>query len=517
MTDLTTERPVRVRIAPSPTGDPHVGTAYIALFNLAFARRHGGQFILRIEDTDRERSRPEYEQAILAALRWLGLEWDEGPDRGGPCAPYRQSERLVYYKTAALDLLDRGHAYLCFQRPHELERIRAELMAQGGTQGLRSPDRELSREVAVARAAAGEPHVVRLRVPDAGEISYHDPLRREPTTWQFAAIDDQVLIKSDGYPTYHLANVVDDHMMEISHVIRGEEWLPSLPKHLLLYSAFGVEPPRVIHMPLIRNLDGSKLSKRRNPTSIDFYRAQGYLPEALLNFLGTLGYSPTGGSGDEKLSLRQFIEGFELDRVQTTGPKWELTKLDALNARYIREDHSPEQLYGRLVCWLLGDGYLSRTVAMLQPRLDTLADFIPRVAFLLGREPSIAGEQLIPPGLDTAATGELIQILLGELEVRHAWSAGAARQVANEVARIMGLPIRQITHILFVALTGGPVGPPVFEVIELLGKDRTRHRLRLAATALNGGKEPSKKQLDRWRSSWEARCAKPQRDEEVAS
>ena len=276
---------IRTRIAPSPTGDPHVGTAYIALFNLCFARQHGGKFILRIEDTDQARSTGESEAAILDSLRWLGLEWDEGPDIGGPHAPYRQSERSAIYRERADQLLEHGHAFRCFCTADRLDALRREQTAAQQTPGYDGHCLQLSQDELASRLAAGEPHVVRMKTPREGVCTIVDLLRGSIEI-DWAQVDMQVLLKADGLPTYHLANVVDDHLMQITHVLRGEEWINSAPKHLLLYRYFGWQPPVFCHLPLLRNPDKSKLSKRKNPTSILYYRRMGYLPEALLNYLG---------------------------------------------------------------------------------------------------------------------------------------------------------------------------------------------------------------------------------------
>jgi glutamyl-tRNA synthetase len=271
---------VRTRIAPSPTGDPHVGTAYIALFNYCFARQHGGQFLLRIEDTDQARSTAKSEQAILQSLRWLGLDWDEGPDVGGPCGPYRQSERKDMYAQYAEQLLSSGHAFRCYRTAAELDELREARKAQGLHTALKPSDLQLPEDELKRRQAAGEPFVVRMKVPEeAGPCPVPDMLRGT-IELDWSQVDAQILLKSDGMPTYHLANVVDDHLMGISHVIRGEEWINSAPKHLLLYQYFGWEAPVLCHLPLLRNPDKSKLSKRKNPTSILYYQRMGYLPEA---------------------------------------------------------------------------------------------------------------------------------------------------------------------------------------------------------------------------------------------
>src|ERR1700761_433021 len=295
-----TSRPVRVRVAPSPTGDPHVGTAYIGLLNYLFAAQRGGKFVLRIEDTDRTRFVPTSEQMIFDSLRWIGLEWNEGPDVGGPFGPYRQSERTEIYREYCEKLLASGHAYRAFETPEELEAERKAQIAckQPPKYGGRS--RNLSQEEIDANLAAGKAFTVRLKVPTEGSTTFRDELRGDITFDHFN-VDDQVLLKSDGLPTYHLANVVDDHLMEITHVMRGEEWVSSAPKHVLLYQYFGWEMPKLIHLPLLRNPDKSKLSKRKNPTGILFYQAMGYLPEALLNFLGLLSNSVPEGQG--KFSL----------------------------------------------------------------------------------------------------------------------------------------------------------------------------------------------------------------------
>ncbi len=288
---------VRVRIAPSPTGDPHVGTAYMALFNLVFAKHHGGKFILRIEDTDRTRSRPEYEQSIFDSLKWCNIEWDEGPDVGGPYGPYRQSERSEIYREYCQKLLDDGKAYKCFATPQELQEMREVMAAQGERSGYDRRYRNLSKEEIAQREAQGQSYTIRLKVPLTGECVYQDAIKGRITV-PWADVDDQVLMKSDGFPTYHLANVVDDYLMKITHVIRGDEWMSSTPKHVYLYEAFGWQAPVFMHMPLLLGTDGKKLSKRKNPTSIFYYRDSGYLPEAFLNFLSLMGLQYAWGQGD---------------------------------------------------------------------------------------------------------------------------------------------------------------------------------------------------------------------------
>ena len=326
---------VRTRIAPSPTGDPHVGTAYIALFNMAFAKKMGGEFILRIEDTDQTRSTPESEKMILDALRWLGLEWSEGPDVGGPHGPYRQSERGHIYKDYALELVEKGHAFYAFETPEELDQMRAEQKEQGLPQKYDGRALKLTQEEVQAKLEAGVPYVIRMKVPEEGTCVVQDMLRGTIEI-DWAQIDQQVLLKADGLPTYHLANVVDDHLMKITHVIRGEEWINSAPKHILLYQYFGWEMPTLCHMPLLRNPDKSKLSKRKNPTSILYYQRMGFLPEAVINYLGRMGWSMPDER--EKFALSEMIEHFDIQRVSLGGPVFDVEKLKWLNGVWIRED-----------------------------------------------------------------------------------------------------------------------------------------------------------------------------------
>lgn len=344
------EKQPRVRIAPSPTGEPHVGTAYIALFNRAFAKSQGGKFILRIEDTDQGRSTAASEQAIYDSLRWLGLEWDEGPDIGGPYAPYRQSERTEIYKKYAQELLDKGLAYKCFCTKEDLasmrERQEKEKRPAIGYFASDSPCRHLTPEQIKEKEEQGLPYVIRLKVPDENPdalITFYDHTRKKEISRKYSEIDDQVLLKADGFPTYHLANVVDDHLMGITHVMRGEEWIVSTPKHILLYNAFGWEAPEFYHLSLLRNPDKtkSKISKRKNPVSLRWFRAAGYTPEALLNFLALMGYSRSvEGKTKEEISameiftMDELIKEFDPKRISTTGPSFDYEKLASINDAY---------------------------------------------------------------------------------------------------------------------------------------------------------------------------------------
>ncbi|MCP4898499.1 MAG: glutamate--tRNA ligase, partial [bacterium] len=362
---------VRTRIAPSPTGDPHVGTAYVALFNYALAKQNGGEFVLRIEDTDRVRSHPASEGMIFDALRWLGIEWDEGPDVGGPHGPYRQSERSEIYTEHAQQLVDSGAAYPCFCTKERLDELRAKQREEKAQLGYDGHCESLSPDEVKQKIAAGEPHVIRLAMPDDGESVATDLLRGEIRI-ENAQVDDQVLMKSDGFPTYHLANIVDDHLMGITHVVRAEEWISSLPKHVRLYEAFGWDLPVFCHLPLLRNADKSKISKRKNPVSLNYFRQAGFLPEALLNYLALMGW--TMPDEREEFTLEEFVANFKLEDIRLGGPVFDLEKLTWLNGRLMRTLEVKE-LRQRICAEYLNDEALDDILTLVQERIDTSADF----------------------------------------------------------------------------------------------------------------------------------------------
>lgn len=319
---------IRVRIAPSPTGDPHVGTAYIALFDYVFAKQNGGDFIIRIEDTDRERYNPESEKKILNNLKWLGLKWDEGPDIGGPKGPYRQSERSDIYIKYGNELLEKGAAYKCYCSQERLTELREEQKRKNLPPGYDGKCRNIN-----STEYEGKEFVLRLRMPNSGQTVVNDLLRGE-VKFENIKMDDQILVKRDGMPTYHLANVVDDHLMEISHIIRAEEWIPSTPKHIALYRAFGWEEPVWIHMPLLRNSNKSKISKRKNDTSLSSYKDRGYLKEALINFLALMGWHPDGTK--EIFSVEEMVKEFDFNKVHLGSPILDIDKLNWMNREYIK-------------------------------------------------------------------------------------------------------------------------------------------------------------------------------------
>ena len=477
---------VRTRIAPSPTGDPHVGTAYVALFNYALARKHGGEFVLRIEDTDRERSSAASEAMIFEALRWLGLRWDEGPDVGGPHGPYRQSERTTIYRQHAEELVRRGAAYACFCTRERLDALREEQKARKLNFGYDGHCRALPRGEADGRRAAGEAHVVRLAMPRGGETVVRDLLRGE-VRFDNAQVDDQVLLKSDGFPTYHLANVVDDHLMGITHVIRAEEWLSSLPKHVELYRGFGWEEPVFCHLPLLRNADRSKISKRKNPVSLNFYRRAGFLPEAMLNYLALMGWAMPDER--EEFSLEEFVEAFTLERISLGGPVFDVEKLRWLNGKYLRR-FSPRELLERLRMQLLSDEHLLDVLPLVQERIDTLEGFFEYASFFFVGEVAYdvaALKAMVPKGRTAAETAKALRALLEEeVDALLDWRHEAVEAGLRRFAEAKGWAPSELFMAVRVATTGRAASPPLFETLSVLGKETCRRRLRRAADVLKG-------------------------------
>ncbi|MGA8576608.1 MAG: glutamate--tRNA ligase [Candidatus Cybelea sp.] len=473
---------VRTRVAPSPTGDPHVGTAYVALVNYCFARRHGGEFILRIEDTDQARSTAESERTILQALRWCGLDWDEGPDVGGPHGPYRQSERSAIYREYAEKLLAAGHAFKCFCTPQRLEEMRVAQRASGQPSRYDGLCRAHSPQEVARREALGEPYVVRMVVPDHGTCVVED-LRRGPIEFDYKSVDMQVLVKSDGLPTYHLANVVDDHLMQITHVFRGEEWVSSAPKHLLLYEYFGWQPPKLMHLPLLRNPDKSKLSKRKNPTGILFYRAMGYLSEALINFLALLANAAREGE-DEVMDLPTIVRRFEVEHVPIGGPVFDVPKLDWLNARYMRERLDATSFVERVRDWTISPERLTKIAQLAAPRIERLSDLGPLLAFLFSGRLALQAQDFQSKKLDPEATHRVLSLALAELDALPAWNAPAIETAVQRIAEQLERKARDVARPLYVAITGSPTSIPLYDSMELLGRDIVRERLRNALELL---------------------------------
>ncbi len=479
---------VRVRVAPSPTGDPHVGTAYMSLFNLAFARQQGGQFLLRVEDTDRARFRADSEQQVYDTLAWLGLDWDEGPDKGGPCAPYRQSERLDTYRPFVDQLLAQGDAYLCWCTGERLTQMREEQQKAKQPTGY---DRLCLGRTAQERAELPgyqETPVVRLLVPDDVPLTFVDLIRGEVSA---PRPDDQVLLKGDGFPTYHLAVVVDDHLMGITHVVRGEEWISSTPKHLLLFDKLGWERPAFAHMPLLRNTDKSKISKRKNPAArLTWFQEQGYLPEALLNFLGLLGYSQPDGA--EVFTFAEMSRDFDWARVNTVGPVFDLDKLGWLNGHYLRA--LPEEEFVQRVLPHLGDLVSDPPTAeqvhavrglapLVQTRLALLSEAPDLCRFLLVDEDAFVVDEASAAKHLREGAEQVLTATADALAGVDDWTT-ATVQEAMDGALLeggLGLSRKKAYAPVRVAVTGAGISPPLPESMELLGRERTLRRLRAAA------------------------------------
>lgn len=485
---------VRTRIAPSPTGDPHVGTAYIALFNRCFAHQHGGEFVLRIEDTDQQRSTEKSEQDILNSLQWLGLSWDEGPDCEGDAGPYRQSERSQIYSDHIQQLLDNGSAFRCFCTSERLDELRKQQMQDKGPLGYDGHCLGLSDSECESKCAGGEQHVIRMKIPDAGECEFNDMLRGGVSI-AWSQIDMQVLIKSDGMPTYHFANVVDDHLMNISHVIRGEEWINSTPKHILLYQYFGWEMPIFCHMPLLRNPDKSKLSKRKNPTSIRYYEAMGYLPEALLNYLGMMGW--TMPSGEEKFSLAEMEENFDIARVSLGGPIFDIEKLDWLNGKYIREELSDAEFAQRFAAWAFAPEKVTQIVPLLKQRVERFSDVASLGGFFIDGSLQISSESFSHKSIDSALAAKVLQFTLWKLEVLEELDRDSVEAELQALAAKFELKIRDFLFPLFVALSGKAVSTSVIESIVILGIDISRARIRSAIAILGGISKKQTKALEK--------------------
>ncbi|OGT74442.1 MAG: glutamate--tRNA ligase [Gammaproteobacteria bacterium RIFCSPLOWO2_02_FULL_57_10] len=485
---------IRTRIAPSPTGDPHVGTAYIALFNRCFAHQHGGEFILRIEDTDQVRSTEKSERDILNALNWLGLSWSEGPDVGGRCAPYRQSERSALYSSEIVKLLNSGHAFRCFCTADRLQELRTRQMAEKVSVGYDGHCLTLTEEQVAQKLNDGVEHVIRMRIPQSGDCIFNDMLRGEiRINWQ--QIDMQVLIKSDGLPTYHFANVVDDHHMEISHVIRGEEWINSTPKHLLLYQYFGWEPPIYCHMPLLRNTDKSKLSKRKNPTSIGYYRDMGYLPQAVVNYLGMMGW--TMPDGREMFSVAEMIDHFDLTRVSLGGPVFDVAKLDWLNGKYIRETLSNDEFMQHFAAWAFRPDKINDIIPLIKDRVERFSDVVPLAGFFLAGLPEINEASFDHKKISADDSKKILQFTLWYLESLRKFDRTSIEASCMTLATHLDIKIRDFLFPLFVAISGKGVSTSVIDSMSILGLDITRARIRHAINVLGGISNKAAKELEK--------------------
>ncbi len=467
----------------------------MALFNRCFAHAQGGQFILRIEDTDQARSTPEAEAKIFESLRWLGLDWDEGPDVGGPKGPYRQSERADIYSGYAWELVEKGHAFVCYRTPEELDSLREARREAGQTTALKPSDLLLSEDEQAARKAAGDPFVIRMMVPEAEGTCAIDDMLRGTIELEWGMVDAQILLKSDGLPTYHLANVVDDHLMEITHVIRGEEWINSAPKHQLLYEYFGWEMPVLCHLPLLRNPDKSKLSKRKNPTSILYYQRMGFLPEAVVNYLGRMGWSMPDEA--EKFTLDEMQAAFDITRVSLGGPVFDVEKLKWLNGLWIRESLSMDDLIRRLRDWALNRAMLEKILPQAQGRIEVLSDLIPQAAYLLAGELALKPEAFGESDAEREEAVMRMQFALWRLEAQQDWSRDALFAALKGLAEAMDLKPKALFEPLFVALSGEKVAYSIPDSMAILGPDMTRARLRHAIEACGGVSKKAAKRLEK--------------------
>jgi len=483
--------PIRVRFAPSPTGYPHVGNIRTALFNWLFARHYGGSFIVRIEDTDVTRKVKGAVKDILNSLRWLGLDWDEGPEVGGKYGPYFQSQRLELYHEAAQRLIAQGDAYYCYCSPQRLEEMRAEQVRRKQPPGYDRRCRDLSPDERRKKEAEGITPVVRFKTPLEGQTRFDDLIRGD-VVFEHSTIDDFVLLKSDDYPTYHLANIVDDHLMEISHVLRAEEWLSSTPRHLLMYRALGFEPPQFAHLPMILGADRAKLSKRHGAVSITEYYEQGYLPEAMVNFLALLGWSLDDRT--EVLSRQELIDNFSLERVSKTAAVFNRDKLNWMNGVYIRgltadeffEAVEPYLMTDKLAGETLisSEEYVRNILPLVQERARTLAEVTELTQFFFVDELDydtnlLVGKDMSPQSAIQAL--EASQQRLGQLEV---FAAESLEGVLRPLAVELGLKTGQLFGTLRVATTGRTAAPPLFQTMAVLGKERCLKRIETALDKL---------------------------------
>ncbi len=491
---------VRVRIAPSPTGDPHVGTAYIGLFNYAFAKKNNGDFLLRIEDTDRTRFSADSEQQIFDAMHWLGLNYDEGPDVGGAKGPYRQSERFHIYKEYAEKLVEKGEAYYCFCTPERLSKLRERQIAMKQAPGYDRHCRNLTDEEVKQKLTEGVSYVIRLKMPYEGDTVVHDELRGD-IIFENSKIDDQVLLKSDGFPTYHLANIVDDYLMEITHVIRAEEWIASTPKHIQLYKAFGWEEPKWYHMPLLRNADKSKISKRKNPVSLNYYIEEGYLKEGLLNFLALMGWS--FGGDKEIFSLEEMIENFSFDRISLGGPVFDLVKLGWVNNQHMKLKDLKE-LTKLALPYFVKAGYyenvdlsdeeftkLMRIVEIGRESAQTLKELpeksviyyeddfeLPNSEEAENKKERKSIEKL-RSSMETEIGKKAIDLFVNKIStLNENISEEEAIKILNELQEELGEGPAAVLMPIRAVLTGKARGADLYTVIGIIGKERTLGRVK---------------------------------------
>jgi glutamyl-tRNA synthetase len=493
---LNSERaPVRVRFAPSPTGHFHIGGARTALYNFLLARQTGGQFILRIEDTDVKRNTPEAQTELMEALCWLGLQWDEGPDVGGPNAPYNQTARKQIYLDYAQQLMDSGHAYRCFCTPQRLAQVREAQMKRKEAIHYDGLCRRLTRQEGDARAAAGEKFTIRFKTPREGSTTVHDHLRGDITI-ENLNIDDYILVKSDGYALYHLAAIVDDHLMGITHVFRGSEWLGTFPLHGLIYRAFGWPEPVWVHLSVFLKPSGKGKMSKRDATSeqsifVLSLRDMGYVPEAINNWVALMGAS--FGAEERLLSMDELIAGFDLDHLTPSPARVNFDKLDYFNGVYLRQ-LEPDDLAQRLkpfferAGFAPGDERLRRIVPLIQPRIVTLDDAVELAGFFFRPPPNVAAADLVAKGLTPAQSLDALRLAHEIIAAvpEDSFSSEALETPLRDLAAELGMKPGQLFGILRMAVTGQSVSPPLFETMAVLGRAATLERLDLAIHRLPG-------------------------------
>lgn len=479
---------VRVRFAPSPTGYLHIGGLRTALYNYLFAKHHNGKFILRIEDTDRNRFVEGAVENLITTLNWIGLNYDEGPDSEGEYGPYLQSHRLDIYKKYANQLIENKKAYYCFCTPERLQELREEQQRQKLPQAKYDKHcLNISSDEINQKVEAGEPHVIRLNVPSDQKIIFDD-LIREKVEFDTANIDDQVLIKSDGFPTYHLANVVDDHLMKITHVIRGEEWLSSTPKHILLYDFFGWEKPVFAHLPLLLNPDRSKLSKRQGDVAVEDYQSKGYLKEALMNFIALLGWN--AGDDKEFYNLDELVEKFSLERVNKAGAVFDLQKLNWLNAEHLRAKPDPEILLmlkveiqkSQFSNRNYSDDYLIQIIKAMKERVSFIKEFISGAPYFFSAPDSYEAE--IVKKRWNSDSSEILNRLA---EIYSGYENPTKEDFENglkSLAEAEHIGVGKIIHPLRLAVSGMGNGPGVYDIVNIIGKEETIIRIKKAIEIL---------------------------------
>ncbi len=488
---------VRVRYAPSPTGLQHIGGVRTALYNYFFAKASGGKFILRIEDTDRERYTEESLQDLYDTLSWLGVKWDEGPVVGGPCGPYIQSERLELYQKYAKKLVEDGKAYYCYCTPERLEQVRQQQVSSKSQ--YHGYDRHCANLTAEERAeleAQGIKPVIRLRVPTEGKTTFHDILMGDITRKNKDVSPDPVLLKSDGYPTYHLANVIDDHLMGITHIMRAQEWIPSGPLHILLYQAFGWEPPQYCHLPMVMGKDGQKLSKRHGDTAVRDFRAKGYLPDAIMNYVSLVGWSLDGTT--EFFSREELEKCFKLENIHVSPAVFDYKKLDWFNGQYIRMK-SDEELAALVLPYMQKAGFISkeytdeeksrlmRLIPSLKERMKVLSDCTELSAFLFEDRPCLDKSVYIAKKCTEEQTREALQkagdIILADSRAGLPFSETESK--VGALAQEMGIKVNGCFQPIRVAITASTVSLPLHDSIELLGIEETERRIRRAQELFN--------------------------------